>query len=100
LTDKRKITVVGSGYVSMSHAVLLSKHNAVVVHNVDSRYFRPAEVENLLGDPSNAKNKLGWVSDITVQEMCAEMVRTDLQEAKRIRLLKDNGYEIHVQLEG
>ena len=71
-----------------------------VIVRVDSRYFRPAEVETLLGDPSNAKNKLGWVPEITVQDMCAEMVQVDLKEAKRIKLLKEHGYETFLQLEG
>jgi GDPmannose 4,6-dehydratase len=62
-----------------------------VIVKVDPRYFRPAEVETLLGDPSNAKKKLGWVPEITVQEMCSEMVENDLQEAKRMKLLKDHG---------
>jgi len=66
---------------------------------VDSRYFRPAEVETLLGDPSNAKNKLGWVPEITAQEMCSEMINADLKEAKRIKLLKDSGYDVPVQFE-
>jgi len=65
-----------------------------VIVQVDPRYFRPAEVETLLGDPSNAKNKLGWVPKITVQEMCAEMVQEDLKSARRTRLLKDNGYDV------
>jgi len=71
-----------------------------VIVKVDSRYFRPAEVETLLGDPSNAKNKLGWVPEITVQDMCAEMVQADLKEAKRIKLLKEHGYDTFLQLEG
>jgi GDPmannose 4,6-dehydratase len=71
-----------------------------VIVKVDSRYFRPAEVETLLGDPSNAKNKLGWVPEITVQDMCAEMVQVDLKEAKRIKLLKEHGYDTFLQLEG
>ena len=71
-----------------------------VIVKVDPRYFRPAEVETLLGDPSNAKEKLGWIPEITVQDMCAEMVQSDLEEAKRIKLLKDNGYDISLQLEG
>tara|TARA_B100001063_G_C16751372_1_gene550464 strand:- start:39 stop:1157 length:1119 start_codon:yes stop_codon:yes gene_type:complete len=70
-----------------------------VIVRVDPRYFRPAEVETLLGDPSYAKEKLGWTPEITVQDMCAEMVKSDLQEAKRIKLLKDNGYDISLQLE-
>jgi GDPmannose 4,6-dehydratase len=65
-----------------------------VIVQVDSRYFRPTEVETLLGDPSNARDKLGWVPEITLQEMCAEMVQEDLQLAKRAQLLKDNGYHI------
>ncbi len=71
-----------------------------VIVKVDPRYFRPAEVETLLGDPSNAKEKLGWIPEITVQDMCAEMVKSDLEESKRIKLLKDHGYDISLQLEG
>lgn len=70
-----------------------------VVVRVDPRYFRPAEVETLLGDPSRAKQKLGWTPEITVQEMCAEMVREDLKVAKRHALLKEHGFEIPVTLE-
>lgn len=70
-----------------------------VVMRIDPRYFRPAEVETLLGDPTKAKTKLGWVPEITAQEMCAEMVATDLQTARRHRLLKDHGYSLPVSLE-
>ncbi len=70
-----------------------------VVVRVDPRYFRPTEVETLLGDPSKAKAKLGWVPEITVQEMCAEMVAADLAEAQRNALLKSHGYEINVASE-
>lgn len=66
---------------------------------VDPRYFRPAEVETLLGDPSNAKAKLGWVPEITVQEMCAEMVAEDLKTAQRHALLKQHGYDVPVSVE-
>lgn len=66
---------------------------------VDPRYFRPAEVETLLGDPSKAKAKLGWVPEITVQEMCAEMVAEDLKTAQRHALLKQHGYEVPVSVE-
>jgi GDPmannose 4,6-dehydratase len=66
---------------------------------IDPRYFRPTEVETLLGDPSKAKAKLGWVPEITVQQMCQEMVENDLQEAKRHALLKANGYQVNVSLE-
>lgn len=66
---------------------------------VDPRYFRPAEVDTLLGDPAKAKAKLGWVPEITVQEMCAEMVAQDLHVAQRHALLKKHGYEAPVALE-
>ena len=66
---------------------------------IDHRYFRPTEVETLLGDPSKAKQKLGWVPEITVQQMCAEMVATDLQAAKQHALLKSNGYKVSVSVE-
>jgi GDPmannose 4,6-dehydratase len=74
-------------------------HVGQVVVKVDPRYFRPTEVETLLGDPSKAKNKLGWVPEITVQEMCAEMVANDLVEARRHALLKANGYHVSVSVE-
>ena len=70
-----------------------------VIMKIDPRYFRPAEVETLLGDPSNAKAKLGWTPEITVQEMCAEMVAEDLKTAKRHALLKEHGMEIPVSVE-
>jgi GDPmannose 4,6-dehydratase len=71
-----------------------------VVMRIDSRYFRPAEVETLLGDPSKAKAELGWTPEITVQEMCAEMVAEDLKTAKRHALLKAHGMELPVSHEG
>ena len=70
-----------------------------VVVRVDPRYFRPAEVETLLGDPSKAKQKLGWVPEITAQEMCAEMVAEDLKAARRQALLKQHGLETPYPLE-
>jgi GDPmannose 4,6-dehydratase len=70
-----------------------------VIVKVDPRYFRPAEVETLLGDPTKAKEKLGWTPEITVQEMCAEMVAEDLKVAQRHALLKDHGHEIPVSVE-
>ena len=66
---------------------------------IDPRYFRPTEVETLLGDPSKAKQKLGWVPEITVQEMCAEMVASDLAQAKQHALLKQHGYSVNVSVE-
>jgi GDPmannose 4,6-dehydratase len=70
-----------------------------VIVEVDPRYFRPAEVETLLGDPTKAKEKLGWEPEISLEEMCAEMVAADLHEAKRHALLKRNGYEIPMPVE-
>jgi GDPmannose 4,6-dehydratase len=66
---------------------------------IDPRYFRPAEVETLLGDPTKAKLKLGWVPEITAQEMCQEMVVNDLARAKQHALLKANGYNVSVSVE-
>jgi GDPmannose 4,6-dehydratase len=71
----------------------------VPVVRIDPRYFRPTEVETLLGDPTKAKEKLGWVPEITAQEMCAEMVAYDLQQAKQHALLKKNGYSVNVSVE-
>lgn len=71
-----------------------------VILRIDPRYFRPAEVETLLGDPSLAKQKLGWVPEITVQEMCAEMVAADLRAAQRHAFLKAHGHDVSVSLEG
>jgi GDPmannose 4,6-dehydratase len=65
-----------------------------VIVKVDTRYFRPAEVETLLGDPTKAKEVLGWVPEITAQEMCAEMVANDVKDAKRSKLLRDHGLEL------
>lgn len=70
-----------------------------VIVRVDPRYFRPAEVETLLGDPTKAKDKLGWVTEITAQEMCSEMVAEDLKAARRYALLKKHGLEVPVSLE-
>jgi GDPmannose 4,6-dehydratase len=67
--------------------------------SIDPRYFRPAEVETLLGDPGKAKRELGWVPEITVEQMCAEMVASDLAEAKRHALLRAHGYVVPVSLE-
>ena len=70
-----------------------------VIVKVDARYFRPAEVETLLGDPTKAKEKLGWVPEITVEEMCAEMVAHDLDVARRHSLLKLHGHHVSVSKE-
>ena len=70
-----------------------------IIVRVDPRYFRPAEVETLLGDPAKAKEKLGWVPELTVEEMCAEMVAADLEEARRHALLKQHGFAVPIAVE-
>jgi GDPmannose 4,6-dehydratase len=70
-----------------------------VIVRVNPRYFRPAEVETLLGDPSKAKELLGWVPEITVEEMCAEMVAHDLDQAKQKALLKEHGFRVAIARE-
>jgi GDPmannose 4,6-dehydratase len=70
-----------------------------VIVRIDPRYFRPTEVETLLGDPTKAKEKLGWVPEITVQQMCVEMVANDLAQAKKHALLKHHGYSVNVSAE-
>ena len=66
---------------------------------IDPRYFRPAEVETLLGDPSKAKAELGWEPEITAQEMCKEMVAEDHKAARRLTLLKEHDLELPVSIE-
>jgi GDPmannose 4,6-dehydratase len=66
---------------------------------IDPRYFRPTEVETLLGDPSKAKARLGWVPEITLDEMIQEMVAVDMAEAKKQALLKQYGYQVAVSVE-
>lgn len=70
-----------------------------VIVRIDPRYFRPTEVETLLGDPTKAKEKLGWVPEITVQEMCREMVAADLAHAQQHALLKQHGFSVNVSVE-
>jgi GDPmannose 4,6-dehydratase len=71
-----------------------------VVVRIDPRYFRPAEVDTLLGSSEKAKQKLGWVPEITAREMCAEMVAEDHKSARRHALLKEHGLNLPVSLEG
>jgi len=70
-----------------------------VVVRIDPRYFRPTEVETLLGDPTKAKEKLGWVPEITVQEMCREMVAADLSKARQHAVLRSHGFTVAVSQE-
>ncbi|PST85886.1 GDP-mannose 4,6-dehydratase [Photobacterium sp. NCIMB 13483] len=70
-----------------------------VIVRVSPKFFRPAEVETLLGDPSKAKAKLGWVPEITVEEMCSEMVANDINKAKQHALLKAHGFDVAISKE-
>jgi len=70
-----------------------------VVMRIDPRYFRPAEVDTLLGDPTKAREQLGWTPEVTAQEMCAEMVAEDLKTARRHALLKAHGLDLPASIE-
>jgi GDPmannose 4,6-dehydratase len=67
-----------------------------VIVQIDPRYYRPTEVETLLGDPTKAKTKLGWVPEITLDEMIVEMVANDLDQAKQHALLSKHGFSVAV----
>jgi GDPmannose 4,6-dehydratase len=87
-----EIAVVAS--INSDKAPALSIGDVIV--RVNSRYFRPAEVATLLGDPSKAKELLGWIPEITVEEMCSEMVAYDLDQARQKSLLKSHGYKVAI----
>jgi GDPmannose 4,6-dehydratase len=70
-----------------------------VIIRVDPRYFRPAEVETLLGDASKAKTLLGWTPKISFTELVVEMVENDLKHARKDALLKKNGYDVSIAQE-
>jgi GDPmannose 4,6-dehydratase len=93
----------GDGVNEVGYAVIASEARQSMtpcpIIRIDPRYFRPTEVETLLGDPSKAKQKLGWVPEITAQEMCKEMVAHDLEQAKQHALLKQHGYQVNVSVE-
>lgn len=92
-----------TGTIDESSPILDTEQTALkagdTIFRIDPRYFRPTEVETLLGDPSKAKEKLGWVPEITLQEMCKEMVEYDLAQAKQHALLKKHGYEVTISSE-
>ena len=92
-----QITWQGEGVDEVGMAVIPgSTRGPVPIIRIDPRYFRPTEVETLLGDPTKAKQKLGWTPEITVQQMCKEMVVHDLALAKKNALLEANGYQVKV----
>lgn len=84
---KMKISWLGAGLEETG-----ADEQGRVIVRVDSRYFRPTEVETLLGDPSRARDELGWVPKITFGDMVAEMVGEDLKSAQRDELVKQNGF--------
>ena len=64
-----------------------------VILKIDKRYFRPTETDSLLGDSSKAKNELGWVPEFSARELCKDMMKSDLGEAKKQYAIKDNDYK-------
>ena len=66
---------------------------------IDPRYFRPTEVELLLGDPTKAERRLGWKATATLAELCGDMVRGDLELFRREQLLKNAGFAVKQQYE-
>ncbi len=70
-----------------------------IIVRIDPKYFRPAEVASLLGDATDAREILGWKPEISVKEMCAEMVSEDLKDSKRVRLLKKNKLDLPKSIE-
>lgn len=93
----------GADECAIVEAVTSDKAPAVSVGDrivqIDPRYFRPAEVDTLLGDPTKAKTKLGWEPEISIEDMCAEMVANDLADSRRHAFLKANGYDIPIAIE-
>lgn len=75
--------------------VAIESSQGRTIVRVDPRYFRPTEVETLLGDPTKAREKLGWVPKVTFEDLVAEMVREDLKSAERDELVKRHGYSAH-----
>ena len=84
-------------HVSGDLAPMVSLGQEIV--RIDPRYFRPAEVETLLGDPSKAKIELGWEPQITAQEMCKSMVEEDHKAARRLALLREHDLELPISIE-
>lgn len=86
------------GYVKSSTPQYNLKIGQEVVA-IDPRYFRPTEVDLLIGDPTKAKTKLGWQPQYDVKMLCAEMVAADVELFKREKLLRDSGFEVKNQFE-
>jgi len=93
--DDQEYAIVDS--ISGDQAPAVSVGDKIV--RVDARYYRPSEVETLLGDPTKAKEQLGWEPEISVEQMCAEMVESDLETAKRHAILRDHGLDLPISVE-
>jgi GDPmannose 4,6-dehydratase len=94
-TDTDEIGTITAIDSSVADAGLTSRVGDVIVR-IDPKYYRPAEVETLLGDPTKAKTKLGWEPKITLSETIAEMIAGDLAEAKKQRLLQYSGFAVNL----
>ncbi|CFR10893.1 GDP-mannose 4,6-dehydratase [Yersinia kristensenii] len=100
-----ELEFTGEGIDEIGRIVAIEGENVLaarvgdIIVRIDPQYFRPAEVETLLGDPDKAKQKLGWVPEISVEELCAEMVASDLLQAKQHALLKANGFDVSISIE-
>ena len=100
-----KLEFVGDGVEEVGRVVAITGDKAPALRvgdtiiRIDPRYFRPAEVETLLGDSEKAHRKLGWEPEITARAMCAEMVEHDLKEAQRDALLRRQGYSVPIAVD-
>ncbi len=92
-----KLRWQGQGVNEVAYWVNNGSEKPVI--RVDPRYYRPTEVETLLGDATQAQQKLGWASEITLQQMCQEMVDEDLKVSRSKALLRTNGYQVSVSME-
>ena len=77
----------------------LDKNSKNEIIKIDQKYFRPSEVDSLIGDPSKAKEKLGWSPKISFEELVQEMISKDLEEAEKEKIIKDKGYKLFDRLE-
>jgi GDPmannose 4,6-dehydratase len=89
-----EIGIVGS--VDGNKAPHIKKDDVII--RIDSRYFRPSEVETLLGDASKAEKELGWIPEIDIDQLCKEMILSDLNEAKQNALLKIHGFKVNTNI--
>jgi GDPmannose 4,6-dehydratase len=90
--DPDKLVPVGSGHPLVPNPKPLFLAPGQIIVRIDPRYYRPTEVETLLGDPSKAHRQLGWTPKTTFSQLVEEMVLSDLEEAKRDELCRRHGY--------